>query len=83
PLRFKAVCYSNFAYDEIVIYANGTELTPDEEGWYTLPKNSEFVTVTAVGAMTDETAPKGRLTFWEMLLRLIRRIISFFTSIGR
>ena len=83
PLRFKAVCYSNFAYDEIVIYANGTELTPDEEGWYTLPKNSEFVTVTAVGAMTDESAPKGRLTFWEMLLRLIRRIISFFTSIGR
>ncbi|MBQ6419717.1 MAG: hypothetical protein IJK02_01455, partial [Clostridia bacterium] len=82
PLRFRVVCYESFPFDDVIIYANGTALTPDEDGWYTLPKNAEAVTITAVGAVDDASAPTGKRSFWDLLLRLIRRIISFFTMLA-
>ena len=82
PLRFRVVCYGSFPFDGVIVYANGTELTPDADGWYTLPKNAEAVTISAAGAVDDASAPTGKRSFWDLLLRLIRRIISFFTMLA-
>ncbi|MBR0509841.1 MAG: hypothetical protein IJJ85_06955, partial [Clostridia bacterium] len=82
PLRFQVIRYENFPFDDVIIYANGTELTPDADGWYSLPKNAETVTISAAGAVSDPSSATGRLSFWELLLRLIRRIISFFTALA-
>ncbi|MBQ6421033.1 MAG: FIVAR domain-containing protein [Clostridia bacterium] len=81
PLRFKVARYSNSPYDDVIIYANGTELAKDTDGWYTLPKNADSVTITAVGVYNDPSSSAGKSSLWDILLRLIQRIISIFKAI--
>ena len=80
PLKFRVVTYSGFNYDDVIIYANGQELTPDADGVYTIPQTPETVIITAVGAIKDDSAPSGKLSFWELLLRFIRKVIAFFSE---
>ena len=79
-LRFKVVTYASYNYDDIIIRANGTEITPDADGYYSLPKTAETVIVTAEGAVKDDSAPGGKLSFWELLIRFFRKIVAFFSS---
>ena len=80
PLTFRVAVYGTFPYPDIIIRADGQELVPDENGLYTLPNNGAEVTVTAAGAVKDDSAPNGKLSFWELLLRFFRRIIAVFTA---
>ena len=79
-LRFKVVTYAGYNYDDIIIRANGTEITPDADGYYSLPKTAETVIVTAEGAVKDDSAPSGKLSFWELLIRFFQKIVAFFSS---
>ena len=80
PLTFRVAVYGTFPYPDIIIRADGEELVPDENGVYTLPNNGAEVTVTAVGAVQDDSAPNGKLSFWELLLRFFRKIVAVFTA---
>ena len=81
PLRFQAVTSNGFNYEDVIVYANGQEITPDADGFYSLPQTADAVVVTASGAVADDTAPNGKLSFWELLLRFFRRIISVFSGL--
>ena len=78
PLTFYVVTYAGFNFSDIIVYANGQELVPDENGAYTLPNNADTVVVTVAGAVQDDSAPNGKLSFWELLIRFFRSIIDFF-----
>ena len=80
PLKFKVVTYAGFAFPDIIIYANGTELVPDEDGYYSIPQTPETVVITAAGAVKDDSTPNGRLSFWELLIRFFKHIIAVFTG---
>ena len=80
PLKFRVVLYADFNYDDVIIRANGVELTPDAEGYYSLPQTEETVIVTAEGAVRDDSSPTGKLSFWELLIRFFRKIVSFFSA---
>ena len=80
PLKFRVAVYSSFMFEDIIIYADGEELVPDEDGVYTLPNNGETVVVTAAGAVQDDSTPNGKLSFWELLIRFFKRIIAVFSG---
>ena len=80
PLRFSVVTYSGFNYEDVIVYANGKALTPDADGYYTLQKSDETVVITAAGAVKDDSAPGGKLSFWELLIRFFKKIIDFFSG---
>ena len=79
-LRFRVVTYAGYNYDDIIIRANGTVIEPDADGYYSLPQTAETVIVSAEGAVKDDTAPGGKLSFWELLIRFFRKIVAFFTA---
>ena len=79
-LRFKVVTYTGYNYDDIIIRANGTVIEPDADGYYSLPQTAETVIVTAEGAVKDDSAPSGKLSFWELLIRFFQKIVAFFSS---
>ena len=80
PLTFYVGSFSGFGFSDVIVYANGQEMVPDENGAYTLPNNGDTVVVTVAGAVQDDSAPNGRLSFWELLLRFLRKIIAFFSG---
>ena len=82
-MRFKVVRNQNFDFDDVEIYANGVKLEKDPDGWYTLPKNADSVTISATGIINDASSSTGKRTFWDMILQLINRIISIFKAIGK
>jgi hypothetical protein len=79
-LRFKVFTYAGFNYDDIIIRANGTEIEPDADGYYSLPQTADAVIVTAEGAVKDDSAPGGKLSFWELLIRFFQKIVAFFSA---
>ena len=81
PLKFRVAVYSTFMFEDIIIYADGEELVPDEDGVYTLPNNGGTVVVTAAGAVQDDNAPNGKLSFWELLIRFFKKIVAFFSTV--
>ena len=80
PLKFTVYTYSGYQFEDIVIRANGVVIEPDEGGYYSLPQTAETVIVSAEGAVKDDTAPGGKLSFWELLIRFFRSIVAFFSS---
>ena len=80
PLTFYVGTFSGFGFSDVIVYANGQELVPDENGAYTLPNNSDTVIVTVSGAVQDDSAPNGKLSFWELLIRFFRKIVAFFSG---
>ncbi|MBQ6421496.1 MAG: InlB B-repeat-containing protein [Clostridia bacterium] len=83
PLRFKVMRNQNFAFDDAVIYMNGVELQKDPDGWYTLPKNADSVTISAAGYVNDAASSTGKKSIWDTILQLLNRIISIFKAIGK
>ena len=81
PLKFKAVAYSDFAFREIIVRANGVEIAPDADGYYSLPQTADTAIVTAEGAALDDAAPNGRVSFRELLISFFRKIVAFFTGV--
>ena len=43
-------------------------------------EETETVIVTAEGAVKDDSAPSGKLSFWELLIRFFKKIIDFFSG---
>ena len=80
PLKFRVVTYSDFAFSEIIVRANGVEIFPDADGCYSLPQTADAVIVTVEGAVRDDTAPDGRRSFWELLISFFKKLIAFFSS---
>lgn len=80
PLKFTVYTYSGYQFDDIIIRANGVVIEPDADGYYSLPQTAETVIVSAEGAVKDDTAPGGKLSFWELLIRFFRSIVAFFSS---
>ena len=80
PLRFNVVAYAGFNDEDVNVYANGKALAPDVGGYYTLQKSDETVMITAAGAVKDDSAPGGKLSFWELLIRFFRKIVDFFSA---
>ncbi|MBQ6119574.1 MAG: hypothetical protein IJK98_10105, partial [Clostridia bacterium] len=80
-LKFRVILYAGFSYDDIIVRANGVVIEPDADGCYSLPQTAETVIVTAEGAVQDDSAPNGKLSFWELLIRFFQKIVAFFSGI--
>ena len=80
PLQFRVVTYSTFNFADIIIYADGEELVPDGNGIYSLPTNGGTMSVSASGAARDDSAPNGKISFWDLLLQFLQKIIAVLTG---
>ena len=80
PLTFEVYTYTNFGYEDYIVYLNGRAMTANADGSYTIPNGVDAATITIAGAVKDETAANGKLSFWELLIRFFKRIIAVFTG---
>ncbi len=84
-IRFRVYTYSSFAFETYIVYINGVEAVPDENGYYTVPANAGEVRVTISGAVYDKdgegSGGTGKFNFWEWLINLFRKIIQFFKDL--
>ncbi len=84
-IRFRVYTYSSFAFETYIVYINGVEAVPDEDGYYTVPANAGEVKVTISGAVYDDdgegSGGTGKFNFWEWLINLFRKIIQFFKDL--
>lgn len=87
-LKFHVYIYSNFVYDTYKVYINNVEVTPDENGIYTIPAGSAADTVSIMGATEhyeQSTCPYcGKThdgTLWGRLIAFIHQLIVFFTRL--
>ena len=84
-IRFRVYTYSSFAFETYIVYINGVEAVPDEDGYYTVPANAGEVKVTISGAVYDDNGEgsggTGKFNFWEWLINLFRKIIQFFKDL--
>ena len=78
PLNFTVYTYSNFAYSDVIVKVNGVEISPDANGVYTVPAGDSLAVVTVTGAVDNGDGTK--LSFWEWLVRLFKKIFSAFGS---
>ena len=76
PLPFRVYCYTNFGYQDIIIYVDGVALEPDNDGYYRIKASSANSSVTCAGAVVDEGGTK--ISFWQMLVNFIKKILSIF-----
>ena len=93
-LKFHVYVYSNFSYPDYVVYINGAEATPDENGVYTLPAGSTYDTVSIKG-VTNAAPSSGEgesgtcpycgqthpNTLWGRLVYLFHVIFAFFRNL--
>ncbi|MBQ9946645.1 MAG: InlB B-repeat-containing protein [Clostridia bacterium] len=83
-LHFRVRVYQNFMFEDYIVYVNGVEVEPDENGYYTIPAGSGDARVTIAGAIVDIGEGEGEVvtkwSFWEWLLNLFRKIVAFFTG---
>jgi len=85
-VKFRVTTYSSFSSDGYIIYIDGVEAQPDADGYYTIPAGEDSVSVSISRAIEDTDngsgsgsgTSTGKLSFWEWLLRLIRKILSVF-----
>ncbi len=84
-IRFRVYTYSSFAFETYIVYINGVEAVPDEDGYYTVPANAGEVKVTISGAVYADdgegSGGTGKFNFWEWLINLFRKIIQFFKDL--
>ena len=84
-IRFRVYTYSSFAFETYIVYINGVEAVPDEDGYYTVPANAGEVKVTISGAVYDDNGEgsggTGKFNFWEWLINLFRKIGQFFKDL--
>ncbi len=84
-IRFRVYTYSSFAFETYIVYINGVEAVPDEDGYYAVPANAGEVKVTISGAVYDDNGEgsggTGKFNFWEWLINLFRKIIQFFKDL--
>jgi uncharacterized repeat protein (TIGR02543 family) len=82
-LDFEIYTYSNFGYDSVIVYVNGKEVQENADGTYTIPAGSGNVVVTVTGAVVEDdgNGNGSKISFWEWLMRLFRKIINFFKGI--
>jgi hypothetical protein len=84
-IRFRVYTYSSFAFETYIVYINGVEAVPDEDGYYTVPANAGEVRVTISGAVYDKdgegSGGTGKFNFWEWLINLFRKIAEFFKDL--
>ena len=82
-LDFEIYTYSNFGYDSVIVYVNGKEVKENADGTYTIPAGSGNVVVTVTGAVVEDdgNGNGSKISFWEWLMRLFRKIINFFKGI--
>ena len=80
PLTFTVYTYSSFNYSDYIVYINGKAAHENADGSYTIPAGEGNVVVTVAGAVKDDSAPTGKLSFWELLIRFFQRIIAVFTG---
>lgn len=62
------------------INESNLRIDPNADGYYSLPQTAETVLVTAEGAVKDDSAPGGKLSFWELLIRFFQKIVAFFAA---
>lgn len=79
-MKFTVYTYATFNYPDYIVYVDGQALTPDADGVYTIPASGGRVVVSVAGAVKDDSAPSGKLSFWELLIRFFQKIVAFFTS---
>ena len=79
PLNFTVYTYSNFAYSDVIVKVNGVEISPDANGVYTVPAGDSLAVVTVTGAVDNGDGTK--LSFWEWLVRLFKKIFLAFGSL--
>lgn len=79
-LRFKVNITSQFSFKAYVVFIDGVMVTPDEEGYYTVPAEETISTVTVSGVVVDENTGSGS-TFWDWLMNLFRSIADFFRNL--
>ena len=79
-LTFDVNIYSTFGYSDYIVYLNGKELRANADGSYTIPKGTDTAIVSIAGAVKDDSAPSGKLSFWELLIRFFKRIIAVFSG---
>ena len=82
-IKFRVRIYQNFPYETYIVYINGVEAHPDENGYYTVEGGTGDVTVTVSGAMFEDGSDGtgSKWSFWEWLLNLLRKIINFFKNL--
>ena len=84
-LKFTVRVYQSFMFEDYIVYINGKEATPNEEGYYVVPAGSGDVRVTIAGAVIDNGDGSGdtvtKWSFWEWLLQLFRKIADFFSNL--
>ena len=83
PLTFTVTLYSGFAFDDVIVYVNGTELKQNADGSYTIPSGEDTVIISLSGASVETDSDgnvTGKLSFWELLIRFFKRIVAFFTG---
>ncbi len=84
-VHFRVRTRSAFGYETFIVYFNGVEAVPDEDGYYTVPADTGDVQVTISGAVYDDEGDgeggTGKFNFWEWLLRLFRKIADFFKDL--
>ena len=80
PMTFEVIIYSTFNYSDYIVYVNGKAVRENADGSYTIPAGEDDVVITVAGAVKDDSAPTGKLSFWELLIRFFKKIIAVFTG---
>ena len=88
-LTFKVQVNGN--YKNLFVYANGTLLTPDANGVYTVPAGEEDLTfnvdytpITNEGvddSGSTDPANGGKTSFWQLIVNFFRTIANFFKKL--
>jgi len=79
-LTFDVYIYSNFGYSDYIVYLNGNPMKANADGSYTIPAGTDTAIISIAGAVKDNSAPSGKLSFWELLIRFFKRIIAVFSG---
>ncbi|MCH5197535.1 MAG: InlB B-repeat-containing protein [Oscillospiraceae bacterium] len=79
-LRFRVVISNSFAFQAYVVFIDGEKVSPDAEGYYTVPAEQTLTTVTVSGVVIDESNGTKN-TFWDWIVNLFRSIADFFRGL--
>ena len=79
-IRFKVHTYETFPFETYIVYANGSAITADADGYYTISADSGEVRIAVSGAMYEENdnGTAEKINFWQAIINFFKKIFSFF-----
>jgi|GEM_PF-3598570 len=79
-IRFKFL--TNYGDNATLVYVNEKNITPDEEGWYSIEAGKTPVLISVTPGYTDKETGETQ-SFWEILFNFVKKIIDTIVNLFR